>query len=192
VAILGIKTYPDDVLKQVAKPVTEVTPELVKLAEDMLETMYAAPGIGLAAPQVGESIRLIVIDSRMRDENGRADYTDMTELEKQVSFPLRLFNPVILLSEGSATFDEGCLSVPGFVETVRRANYVEVEALDSQNKKIHIKTDGLLSICIQHEIDHLDGKLFIDRLSTVKRALIKSKIKKHGYPDSADQKQHIL
>jgi peptide deformylase len=192
VAILKVKKYPDSILKQVAKPVDEITPALVSLAADMLETMYAAPGIGLAAPQVGFSIRLVVIDTRYRDQSGRVADDEMTELEKKVVFPLKLFNPVILKKEGKTTFEEGCLSVPGFVETVQRADYVEFEALTAQNNKIQIKTDGLLAICIQHEIDHLDGKLFIDRLSTVKRGLIRSKIKKHGYPTGENFKHNVL
>lgn len=180
VAILNIKRYPEKVLKTVAKPVGEITPSLVSLANDMLETMYGAPGVGLAAPQVGYSIRLAVIDTRQRDELGQVDETHMTELERAVTYPLKLFNPVILKKEGKITFEEGCLSVPGFAEGVPRSEYVEFEALTPENKKIVIKTDGLLAICIQHEIDHLDGKLFLDRLSPVKRTLIKSKIKKHG------------
>lgn len=191
-AILKVRTYPDDVLKQVAKPVKHITPALVKLAEDMLETMYAAPGIGLAAPQVGQSVRLIVIDVRLYDDSGQADSMAMTDLEREVPFPLKLFNPVILKKQGKTSYDEGCLSVPGYVETVQRANYVEVEALDRHGKKMTFAADGLLSICVQHEVDHLDGKLFIDRLSTVKRSLIKAKIKKHGYPSPEEQKIHIL
>ena len=191
-AILSIKTYPEEVLKAVAKPVKTVTEELKILAANMLETMYAAPGIGLAAPQVGSSVRLIVIDTRWRGDDGEVDIESMTELERAVKFPLRLFNPVILKKEGKTSFEEGCLSVPGFVETVHRANYIEMEALTDENKKINIKTDGLLAICLQHEIDHLEGKLFIDRLSTVKRALIKSKIKKYGYSANEELKHHIL
>jgi peptide deformylase len=191
-AILKVKTYPEEVLKQVAKPVKNITADLKTLASDMLETMYAAPGIGLAAPQVGKSVRLIVIDTRMRGDDGKVDTEFMTELECQVEFPLKLFNPVILKKVGKTTFEEGCLSVPGYIETVQRADYVEVEALTSEGAKVVIKTDGLLAICLQHEIDHLDGKLFIDRLSTVKRTLIKSKIKKYGYSSQDDLKQHIL
>jgi len=191
VAILEIKTYPESILKQVAKPVSKIVPEHVILANDMLETMYAAPGIGLAAPQVGHSIRLVVIDTRYRDESGKVDLSGMSDMEKKITFPLKLFNPVILNKDGKTTFEEGCLSVPGFLETVQRAEYVEFEAL-TPDGKIMIKTDGLLAVCIQHEIDHLDGKLFIDRLSTVKRNLIKSKIKKYGYLSQENQKQHIL
>jgi peptide deformylase len=192
VAILSICKFPEEVLKQVAKPVKEFGESLVKLTDDMLETMYAAPGIGLAAPQIGQSIRVAVIDVRYRDETGQVDVESMTELEKKIQFPLRLVNPVITKKEGKTTFEEGCLSVPGFTETVQRVNYVELEAFTPLGEKIRIKTDGLLAICIQHEIDHLDGKLFIDRLSTVKRTLIKSKIKKYGYSTEESLKQHIL
>jgi peptide deformylase len=192
VAILKICTFPEEVLKQVAKPVKEFGEHLVKLTDDMLETMYAAPGIGLAAPQIGQSIRVTVIDVRYRDESGEVDTASMTELEKKVHFPLRLVNPVITKKDGKTTFEEGCLSVPGYTEIVQRVNYVELEAYTPLGEKIQIKTDGLLAICIQHEIDHLDGKLFIDRLSTVKRTLIKSKIKKYGYSTEGNQKQHLL
>lgn len=191
-AILEIKKYPEEVLKIVAKPISKVTEELVNLSNDMLETMYAAPGIGLAAPQIGRSIRLAVIDTRYRDETGAVDTSEMTELERKISFPLRLFNPEIVKKEGKTTFDEGCLSVPGFLETVQRADYVELEALNEKGEKVFIQTDGLLAICIQHEIDHLNGKLFIDRLSTIKRSLIKSKIKKYGYTENSNSKQHLL
>lgn len=182
--ILKIYTYPDPILKKKAKPVAEVTPELKVLAQNMLETMYAAPGIGLAAPQVGESIRLIVVDTRPRDEAGEVILEEMTELERKVQSPLILFNPEIVKKEGSTTFEEGCLSVPGFTEIVERANWIELHALNEDNQKVVIQTDGLLAICLQHELDHLEGKLFIDRISFVRSSLIKNKIKKHGYADS--------
>jgi peptide deformylase len=195
VAILTIKKYPEQVLKTVAKEVDEITPSLISLATDMLETMYAAPGVGLAAPQVGYSIRLCVIDVRYRDSFGKINVSELTELERAVAFPLRLFNPVITNKDGKTTFEEGCLSVPGYAESVERAKYVEFEALGVDSKKIFIKSDGLLAICIQHEIDHLNGKLFIDRLSTIKRTLIKSKIKKHGLDGGraqGEKKSHAL
>jgi peptide deformylase len=129
---------------------------------------------------------LAVIDTRPRNDVGQVDPSQMTELERAVPFPLKLFNPVILKKEGKINYDEGCLSVPGYVEAVPRFKYVEFEATGPDKKKIIIKTDGLLAICIQHEIDHLDGKLFIDRLSTIKRGLIKSKIKKHGFDAEGD------
>ena len=194
-AILTIKKYPEQVLKAVAKEVGEITPSLVSLAADMLETMYAAPGIGLAAPQVGYSIRLCVIDTRYRDSLGKVSISDLTELERAVSFPLKLFNPIITNKDGKTTFEEGCLSVPGYAESVQRAKYVEFEATNIDGQKIYIKSDGLLAICIQHEIDHLDGKLFIDRLSTIKRTLIKTKIKKHGFDGGeakSENRSHVL
>lgn len=191
-AILEVKTFPDPVLKQVAQKVKKITPELVELAANMLETMYAAPGVGLAAPQVGKSIRLIVIDTRLKDDDGNWDLSRLTDLEAQVKYPLKIFNPEIVEKKGSTTFEEGCLSVPGFSENVKRAEYVVVEGLNDKGEKIRIESDGLLAICLQHEIDHLEGKLFIDRLSTVKRTLIKTKIKKNGYPAKDTEKQHLL
>lgn len=182
-AILEILRYPDQRLKRKSVPVETVTPELQKLADDMLETMYDAPGVGLAAPQVGELIRLLVIDTRPTDDDGNVILEKMTELEKQVQFPIIIFNPEITKKEGSTTYEEGCLSVPGFIEEVKRANYVEAKGLDRSGQPLTIKTDGLLAICLQHELDHLEGKLFIDRISFVKSERIKSKIKKHGYVD---------
>src|SRR5258708_3403466 len=145
-AVLEIKKYPEEVLTKVAKPVQKVTPELQKLATDMLETMYAAPGIGLAAPQVGHSIRLCVIDIRLRNEAGEIDHENMTELERKVQFPLKLFNPVVISKDGKTTFEEGCLSVPGYSEIVHRANSLILEALNVNGEKIKIEADGLLAI----------------------------------------------
>ena len=126
----------------------------------MIETMYAARGIGLAAPQVGELIRMLVIDTRPRDKEGRRyQYDEMTELEKAVIRPLVLINPVIVKGEGKTTFDEGCLSIPGYYETVERFNYIEMKALNEKGEEILVKTDGLLAICMQHEMDHLEGTL---------------------------------
>jgi peptide deformylase len=181
-ALLEILKFPDPRLRKKCKPVTEVTDELRVFANDMLETMYHSKGIGLAAAQVNRQIRFLVTDTRPR-EGGRYKPEDQTELEALIPQPLFLFNPVITKKRGRTTFDEGCLSVPTYFETVERADYIELEALDVNGQKFQIKTDGLLAICIQHEIDHLDGKLFIDRLSPIKSARIKSKIKKFGYPD---------
>jgi peptide deformylase len=146
--------------------------------------MYAAPGIGLAAPQVGELVRLLVIDTRPTDDNDQVDESRMTELEKAVQYPVIIFNPEIVKSEGVTTYEEGCLSVPGYTEEVQRAKWIEAHGLDKDGKKLIIQTDGLLAICLQHEMDHLEGKLFIDRISFVKSERIKSKIKKYGYPDN--------
>ncbi len=186
-SILKILTFPDPRLREVAKPVTKFGPSLKKLAEDMLETMYSANGIGLAAPQVGELVRMLVIDTRPRAEKERRyDNDEMAELESQVAQPLVLINPEIVKGEGKTTFDEGCLSVPGYFETVERFNVVEVKAFDVNGKEFRFKTDGLLSICVQHEMDHLEGTLFIDHLSFIKSNKIKTQIKKHGYPPKED------
>lgn len=187
--VLEILKFPDARLRKKGVVVKEVTAELRELAKNMLETMYHTHGIGLAAPQVGESIRLVVIDTRPMDEEGKVILEEMAELEKAVEQPLTLFNPEILSSKEKTTYDEGCLSVPGFFETVERARYVEVKALGLDGQEIVIKADGLLAICLQHEMDHLEGKLFIDRLSFVKSNRIKNRIKKQGYPTAEEARE---
>lgn len=181
--IRKILTFPDPRLREVAKSVKGVTPELAQLAHDMLETMYDSQGIGLAAPQIGELVRLIVLDTRPKDEQGRYDNKEQTELEAKIKQPLILFNPEIIKGEGKNTYDEGCLSVPSYYETVERFKYVEVKGLNEKGEEVIIKTDGLLAICLQHEMDHLEGTLFIDHLSLIKSNKIKNQIKKHGYPE---------
>lgn len=181
-AILEILKFPDPRLRKKGVAVKEVTPELKTLAQDMLETMYSFKGIGLAAAQVDRQVRLIVLDTRPREE-GRYKIEDMTELEQKVPQPLIIFNPEIVKKNGKTTYDEGCLSVPTYFETVERYNHIEVKGLDIDGKPFSFETDGLLAIAIQHEIDHLDGKLFIDRLSPIKSVRLKNKIKKLGYPD---------
>jgi peptide deformylase len=186
--ILEILKFPDPRLREVSKPVDKVTAVHAKLAKDLIETMYAANGIGLAAPQVGELIRMLVIDTRPRDKEGRRyKYDEMTELEQAVTQPLVLINPVIIKGEGKTTFDEGCLSVPGYYETVERYEYVEIKALNEKGEEFIVKTDGLLAICMQHEMDHLEGTLFIDHLSFIKGNKIKNQIKKYGYPVKKDE-----
>lgn len=181
--IMKILTFPDPKLREVSKPVEQFGAEMKKLSEDMIETMYDANGIGLAAPQVGVLQRMVVIDTRPKDEKGRRyKYEEMTELEKAVPQPLILINPEIVKGEGKTTFDEGCLSIPGYYETVERFNYIEMKAFDVNGKEYIVKTDGLLAICMQHELDHLEGTLFVDHLSFVKSNKIKTQIKKHGYP----------
>lgn len=181
--IRTILTYPDIRLREISKPVTEFNLELKTLAADMIETMYDAKGIGLAAPQIGELKRLLVIDTRPRDEKGqRYKYEEMGELERQVEQPIVLVNPVVVNGEGSTTFDEGCLSVPGFYETVERFNSIEMKYQDLEGNEKIVKVDGLLAICMQHELDHLEGKLFIDHISFIKSNKIKKQIKKYGYP----------
>lgn len=160
-AILDILNYPDPRLHTVAKPVKEVNSAIKRLIEDMAETMYAAPGIGLAATQVNQHIQLIVIDtSETKDDL------------------LVLINPEITEKSGSQDYEEGCLSVPGVYESVTRAENITVQALDKNGKKFTLKADGLLSVCIQHEMDHLLGKVFVDYLSPLKRNRIKTKMVK--------------
>jgi len=193
-AILEVLKFPDPRLRKKCKAVDSVTPELQTLATDMLETMYSFRGIGLAAAQIDRQVRLIVLDTRRPegdDKDAQDELGGETELERAVTQPLRLFNPVIKKKEGKISYNEGCLSVPTYFEMVERAKYIEVEALDENGETIALKTDGLLSICIQHEIDHLDGKLFIDRLSPIKSQRVKAKIKKFGYPKPEDQDDEI-
>jgi len=159
--LLDILKFPDERLRTKAKPVDAVTDETRQLVDDMFETMYAAPGIGLAATQINVHQRIIVIDiSREKDQ------------------PLCLINPVILAKEGIEHHEEGCLSVPGVYENVERADRIKVEALDRDGKKVKFDADELLAVCIQHEIDHLNGKLFVDYLSAMKRNRIKKKLEK--------------
>jgi peptide deformylase len=193
--LLEILTFPNPKLRELSKPIKQVTEELVEYSKHMIETMYNSRGVGLAAPQVGRLERLIVIDTRPHDEEGKPTEEGMTELEKGFQYPLVLFNPEIKVKTGKTVYGEGCLSVPGYVENVERAEYVEAECLNAKGEKIVVKTDGLLAICIQHEIDHLDGKLFIDRLSFLKSNRIKDRIKKFGYEkdddDSKDSQKNL-
>lgn len=200
-ALLEVLKYPDPRLRHKAKKVDKITPELSELAQNMLETMYDEKGIGLAAIQVGRDVRLLVIDIRPRGEQDRYDLEEgMTELEKKVTMPIIIFNPEITKKEGKTTYEEGCLSVPGFYESVVRSKYIEVTGLDIYGKTVEYQLDGLLAICMQHEIDHLDGKVFIDRLSPIKSNRIKARIKKFGYekPEEAaveedeDEKHKLL
>ncbi|MGZ5279824.1 MAG: peptide deformylase, partial [Pseudobdellovibrionaceae bacterium] len=161
-AILEILKYPDPRLREISKPVVKFDSELKKFSQDLIETMYAENGIGLAAAQVGNQIRMLVIDTRPRDTAGRFDKNDMTDLESKITQPLIIINPEIVKGEGKTTFSEGCLSVPSFFEDVERHQYIELKYQDVDGKTHILKTDGLLAICIQHEMDHLEGTLFID------------------------------
>jgi peptide deformylase len=160
-ALLTILEYPDPRLRRVASPVGAVTPEIQKLVRDMAETMYEAPGIGLAATQVDVHKRVIVMDlSETRDE-------------------LRVFiNPEIVAAEGTAENEEGCLSVPGYYDRVNRAARVRVRALDERGEPFELLAEGLLAVCIQHEMDHLVGKVFVDHLSPLKRARLAARARK--------------
>jgi peptide deformylase len=160
-ALLEILEYPDPRLRTRARPVAVVDDSVRRLVADMLETMYAAPGIGLAATQVDVHQRVVVMD--------------ISEAKDQ---PLALINPEILEKEGADSGEEGCLSVPGYTETVPRASRVRVRALDRQGEPFELVAEGLLAVCIQHELDHLEGKLFVDYLSELKRQRIRKKLEK--------------
>jgi peptide deformylase len=158
-ARLDILKFPDNRLRTVAKPVDVVDESIRQLIDDMFETMYEAPGIGLAATQVDVHKRVVVID-----------------VSKEKDQPLCLINPEIIEKDGVEECDEGCLSVPGFYESVTRAEHIKVRALDRDGNAFELETGELLAVCIQHELDHLDGKLFVDYLSVLKRNRIKAKL----------------
>ena len=160
-AVLNILRYPDPRLEKVAKPVARVDDSIRELVRDMAETMYAAPGIGLAATQVDVHKRVIVLDvSDARDQL------------------LVLINPEIVALEGEQECEEGCLSVPGVYDVVKRAEKVKVRALDGAGQPFELVAEGLLAVCIQHEIDHLEGKVFVEYLSRLKQSRIRSKLQK--------------
>jgi peptide deformylase len=158
-----ILIWPDPALKVAAAPVARVDAGVRALLDDMAETMYAADGVGLAAPQVGVSLRVVVIDTSPRQEGQKL---------------LHLVNPRIVKTEGETVYTEGCLSVPGEAEEVERAAKVWVEALDRDGKPFAVEAEGLLAIALQHELDHLEGVLFVDHLSSLKRDLIRKRMKK--------------
>jgi peptide deformylase len=159
--LLEILHFPDPRLRTRAAPVAAVDDRVRQIVDDMLATMYAAPGIGLAATQVNIHRRIIVID-----------------VSEEKSQPLALINPEIYYRNGVEEMEEGCLSVPGVFESVQRAAEIKVRALDRDGAEIDLQTDGLLAVCIQHEIDHLDGKLFVDYLSSLKRQRLRKRLEK--------------
>jgi peptide deformylase len=161
-ALLEILEFPDPRLRKKAKLVTEVDDTIRRLLDDMLETMYAAPGIGLAATQINVHLQVMVIDA-----------------SEDKSEPLTFINPVItVLDDMQCDYDEGCLSVPGFYETVSRPQHIRVQALDRHGNSFELEPQGLLAVCIQHEVDHLNGKLFVDHISDLKRTRIRKKLEK--------------
>src|SRR4051812_44418141 len=159
--MLTILEFPDPRLRTKAQPVTVFDQALLDLVDDMFATMYAAPGIGLAATQVNVHKQLLVLD-----------------VSEEKNAPLVLINPKIAAREGSQVYQEGCLSVPGIFADVERADRITVEALDQHGKPLNFAADGLLAVCIQHEMDHLVGKLFVDYLSPLKRELVRRKLEK--------------
>jgi peptide deformylase len=162
-ALLKIVHYPDPRLHKVAQPIATVDDNIKALVADMAETMYAAPGIGLAATQVDRHVRLIVVDiSESKDD-------------------LKVFiNPEILSASGQSEHEEGCLSVPGIYDKVTRPERIRVRALDREGQPFELETDGLLAVCVQHEIDHLDGKVFVEYLSRLKQERIRKKLLKQA------------
>ncbi len=160
-AIREIVEFPDPRLRTKAQPVVAFDAELRQLVADMFETMYDAPGIGLAATQIDVHRQLLVLD-----------------VSEEKNAPMVIINPRIVSSEGSQVYQEGCLSVPGIFADVERADRIRVEARDVDGKDVVIEADGLLAVCIQHEMDHLDGKLFVDYLSPLKRELVRKKLAK--------------
>jgi len=160
-ALLDILEFPDPRLRTKATLIREVDGKLAKFADDMLETMYAAPGIGLAASQVNFHKRLIVVD--VSDEK---------------KSPLILINPEIVLREGDIETEEGCLSIPGFWEPVTRSENIQVNAINQEGEEFTLEAEGFLAVCIQHEMDHLEGKLFVDYISKTKRQMIRKKLLK--------------
>jgi peptide deformylase len=160
-SVLTILEFPDERLRKKAVAVQAVDGNVKKLVDDMLETMYQAKGVGLAATQVNVHQRIVVIDVSEEKDN-----------------PLCLINPEIIAKEGTEESEEGCLSVPGFFETVKRAERIKVKALDKEGKPFEFEADDLLAVCVQHELDHLEGKLFVDYISSLKRQRIKKKLEK--------------
>ena len=169
-AIRSILHYPDPRLRQKAEPVATITPAIQKLVDDMAETMYAAPGVGLAATQIGEPHRIFLVDVAGEDEPSK----------------LHVFiNPEIVRKEGEHLGPEGCLSFPGITEDIKRATEVTVRALDRDGKPFEMSADGLLAVAIQHENDHLDGVLMIDKLGMLKKRIVQKKMAKRGDEDRA-------
>ena len=162
-ALLDITVYPDPILKQHASPVDDVDDSIRRLLDDMAETMYASSGVGLAAPQVGKSMQAIVVDA-----------SPMVEGEHL----LKLVNPVLSFAEGCSTYEEACLSLPGVSEMVSRADNIVVEAYNEHGSQVRIETATFLATVLQHEIDHLNGMLFVDHLSRLKRSIITRKLRK--------------
>ncbi|MGH7279694.1 MAG: peptide deformylase [Candidatus Rokuibacteriota bacterium] len=173
-AVLKVRKYGDPVLRRKADPVREVTPRIRDIVTDMVDTMYDEVGIGLAAPQVGISLRLMVVAD---DDGGGAR---------------GLVNPVITAQGGEITAEEGCLSIPGVFAPVTRAEWVQLEAQDLEGTRVSIRAHGLTARVFQHEMDHLDGVLFIDRLDALARDRIKRRIKKDGLPDDAPHRAFAL
>ncbi|MFP4080181.1 MAG: peptide deformylase [Ectothiorhodospira sp.] len=175
-ALLDILHFPDSRLRRQAEPVPVVDDAIRRLVDDMFETMYASEGIGLAAVQVNVHKRVVVMDVAGEGSEERSG---------QGLYPRCFINPEILEHEGLVETDEGCLSVPGFYEPVRRAERIRLRALDRDGSPFELEAAGLLAVCIQHEVDHLNGRLFVDHLSTLKRDRIRKRLEKQARQDGA-------
>jgi peptide deformylase len=177
-ALLPIITAPDPRLKNVAEPVETVDDDVRRLMDDMLQTMYAAPGVGLAAPQIGISKRVVVVDVSRADEDAK---------------PMQMVNPEIInASNAFSVFEEGCLSLPEHFADVKRPDRVRVRYLDYENETRELDLDGFLATCIQHEIDHLDGVLFVDHISSLKRGMILRKLTKLKKADAKAEAKAVV
>lgn len=172
-AVLPILIYPDPRLRTVAEPVEDVNDEIRKLVDDMAETMYVAPGVGLAAPQVGVSKRIFVVDTAIRDD-------EPAQL-------LIFINPKFVLREGEIDWEEGCLSFPGIHEDIRRAGHVVVQALDREGNPFEVEAEGLPAVALQHEYDHLEGVLIVDHVSYFKRRQIERDLRKRAKAEAEDR-----
>ena len=172
-ALLTILTFPDPRLKERSLPVEHVDESIRTLIDDMFETMYDSEGVGLAAPQIGILKRVVVLDCGDRDPD------EETSPLKPVE-PIAIINPEVQESEGIVTWQEGCLSVPGYTDDVERAAQVVVTGLNRDGEPMRIEAQGLLAVCLQHEIDHLEGTLFVDRLSRLKQTMVKKRLKKRA------------
>jgi peptide deformylase len=169
-AIRSILHYPDPRLRQKGAPIASITPEIRRLVDDMAETMYAAPGVGLAATQIGEAHRIFLVDIAGEDEPSK----------------LHVFiNPEIVKTEGEQCAPEGCLSFPGITEDLKRASKLTVRALDREGRPFELEAEGLLAVAIQHENDHLDGVLMIDHMGMLKKRIVQRKMQKRGAEDRA-------
>ena len=172
-AVLRVLRYPESVLQRKADPVGEITDEIQELIDDMFDTMYSAPGIGLAAPQIGKSLRLFVYD--------------LKESEDQPRHKGVMINPVFLKQEGRQNSEEGCLSIGDYRTWVPRKQKVVISGLDRDGKNVELEGEGLLARLFQHEMDHLDGKLFVDRISSLKRGLFLKRLRKRQKADEMDE-----
>ena len=170
-AILEIVKYPAPVLLKKAAPVEQIDGALQKRIDDMIDTLYAAPGLGLAAPQVGDSLRLFIYDLSVQDEDG-------AEERSERKGPLVVMNPEIITMEGEEISDEGCLSIPGYFEKVKRALKVQLKGIDREGKEIRLEGEGLLARLFQHEVDHINGVLMVERFSSLKKDIFLRKFKK--------------